>query len=68
MFLLYPPCLQNFKKKLKINSYLINKMFNIQVQIVDNIWFKWNLTRVLKTERTHNSTIRFSKYTSNKKI
>ena len=41
--------LTKFQKKLKINSYLINKMFNIQVQIVNNIWFKWNLTSVLKT-------------------
>ena len=36
--------------------------------MVNYIWFAWNLACKLKTYRTYNSTIRFSKYKFNKKL
>ena len=37
-------------------------------RIVNNIRFKWNLTCMLRTQKTYNSIIRFQNFTSNKKI
>ena len=63
------------------NSYVINQILNFKFlwykimhknkfidRIVNNIRFEQNLTCVLRTWRTCNPTIRFSKFTSNKKI
>ena len=36
--------------------------------IVDNIWLTWNLTCMLKTYRTYNPMVGFSKYKFNNKL
>ena len=68
--------------KISRRSKLINQMFKFQVfcsiklctknkcinRIINNIQFEQNLTYMSRTYGTYNSTIRFSKFTFNKKI
>ena len=81
MFLLFPSCLQNFKKiknqslchqvNIKISSFydlklcIKNKFID---RIVNNIQFEQNLICMLGAKGTWNSTVRFSKFTPKKEI
>ena len=68
-------------RRSKMNSYVINQMFKFQVfcsiklctknkcidQIINNIQFEQNLTNMSRIYGICNLTIRFLKFTSNKK-